>query len=96
MKWLAGSTGAVAVIAFGIFSGAGAESLGREPTEYVSTSGVHHAGSSSMNALEDSIWRRLQASGGRRPPPPPVVNDDALDPTGTVSADNGYLFGVFL
>ena len=96
MKGLAGSAGAVAVIAFGVFSGAGAESLGQGPADHESTVGVDDAGSSSMNVEDDSISRRLQASGRRGRPPTPVVNDDALDPTGTVSAGNGFVCGVFL
>ena len=89
MKGLAGSAGAVAVIAFGVFSGANADSSVQEVAEYGSTGSVDDAASPPMNALNESLSRRLQASGRRgRPRPRPPVTDDALDPTGTVSADN--------
>ena len=88
MKGLAGSAGAVAVIAFGLFPGANAESLRQEPAEHESTGVVHVAELPSTNALDGSHSRRLQRGRGRPRRPPPVVNDDALDVNGTVSPDS--------
>ena len=83
MKGLAGSAGAMAVIALGIFPGASGKSIGQETTEHGVTGGVEVAESPSTAALDGDIARRLQSRGRRRPPA--VVNDDALDPNGTVS-----------
>ena len=80
MKGLTGSAGAVAVIALGLFPRANGTSLGQEQAEHGQTGSVD-AVSPSTNALEGSISRRLQRRGRPRP-----INDDALDPIGTVSA----------
>ena len=83
MKGLVGSVGAVAVIAIGIFPAASGTSLGQEPKDQDLTAAVKVAESPSTAALDGDISRRLQSRGRRRPPA--VVNDDALDPNGTVS-----------
>ena len=83
MKGLAGSVGAVAVIAIGIFPAASGVTLGQEPTEHGSTVAVEVAESPSTKVLDGDISRRLQSRGRRGAPT--VVNDDALDPNGTVS-----------
>ena len=80
MKGLTGSAGTVAVIALGLFPGANGTSLGQEPADHGQTSSVDEV-SPSTNALEGSLSRRLQRRGRPRP-----INDDALDPNGTVSA----------
>lgn len=86
MRGVAGSAGAVAGIAFGIFTVAGAESLVREPAEYGSTGGINDAGPPSTNAMQGTLSRHLQAS--RQP----TVTDDALDPIGTVSIEYHFMY----
>ena len=89
MKGLTGSAGAVAVIALGLFPGANGNPLGQEPADIGQTGSVD-AGSSSANAIEGSLSRRLQRGRRRRP-----IDDDALDPNGRVSAGNGIKFPRF-
>ena len=80
MKGLTGSVGAVTVIALGLFPGAYGNLLRQEPADH-GVPGSVDAGSPSMQFAGDNLSRRLQRRGGPRP-----INDDALDPNGTVSA----------
>ena len=80
MKGLSGSAGVVAAIALGLFPGANGSSLEQGPSDHRPNGGVD-AELPSTNASDDSLSRRLQRRGRPRP-----VNDDALDPNGTVSA----------
>ena len=80
MKGLTGSAGAVAVIPLGLFPRANGTSLGQELADHGQTGSVDTV-SPSTNALEGSLSRRLQRRGRPR-----TINDDALDPNGTVSA----------
>ena len=101
MKGVAGSAGAVAVIALGLVPGVGATgttSLRQEPSDshgLTTPVGVDTAAGSpsSTDALNGggSISRRLQSDARRNQ----VVNDDALDANGTVSAKNMFFFVCF-
>ena len=82
MKGLAGSAGAMAVIALGLFPGSNGESLRHEANDHGPTPSVAAAESPSTNTLDSNHSRRLQ----RRNRPDPVT-DDALDVNGTVSTD---------
>ena len=80
MKGLAGSAGAMAVIALGLFPGSDGKSLRENGLDHGPTGGVDAAESLSTNTLDSNGSRRLQ----RRNRP---VTDDALDVNGTVSTD---------
>ena len=82
MKGLAGSAGAMAVIALGLFPGSNGESLRQDGNDHGPTRGVDAIGSPSTNSLDSNGSRRLQ----RHPRPRPAT-DDALDVNGTVSTD---------
>ena len=80
MKGLAGSAGAMAVIALGLFPSSNGESLRQDGSDHGPIGGVDAAGSLSTNTLDSNGSRRLQ----RRNRP---VTDDALDVNGTVGTD---------
>ena len=80
MKGLAGSAGAMAVIALGLFPGSNGESLRQDGSDNGLTGDVDAAGSLSTNTLDSNGSRRLQ----RRNRP---ATDDALDVNGTVGTD---------
>ena len=80
MKGLAGSAGAISVIALGLFPGSNGESLRQGVSDHGPSGGVGAAGSLSTNTLDSNGSRRLQ----RRNRP---VTDDALDVNGTVGTD---------
>ena len=82
MKGLAGSAGAMAVIALGLFPSSNGEPLRHEGNDNGPTGGVDAAESPSTNTFDSNGSRRL-----RRHPRPKPVTDDALDVNGTVSTD---------
>ena len=84
MKGLAGSAGAMAVIALGLFPGSNGESLRQDGIDHGQTGGVDAAGSLLTNSLDSNGSRRLQ----RRNRP---VTDDALDVNGTVGTDTLWM-----
>ena len=88
MKGLAGSAGAMAVIALGLFPGSNGESLRQDGDDDGTIGGVDAAGSLSTNTLDSNGSRRLQ----RRNRP---VTDDALDVNGTVGTDTLLMRRVF-
>ncbi|CAN0441598.1 unnamed protein product, partial [Laminaria digitata] len=82
MKGLAGSAGAMAVVALGLVpGGAIGKILRQEPSEHRLNGGVDTAASPSKDILKGSLSRNLQSSSSS--PGPQVANDDALDVNGT-------------
>ena len=81
MKGLAGSAGAMAVIALGLFPSSSGESVRHDENDIGPTGGVDAAESPSINTSDSKGARRLQ----RHRRPNKAVTDDALDVNGTIA-----------